>query len=169
MALALRDAGTAGSYRRLRALRLGLDPNAFKTAITDAAAASSDGDGQREAGKEGGTPPKQQEEPVRGGDKTTTAATPIAATTTPLLPLIACLRDGLCPRLRALDIDARWAATDANTASSSGSSSGSSSSSSPLSGEPLAALAAALRQGKLRRLEVRTEDCCEGLRVYKFI
>jgi hypothetical protein len=120
------------------------------SAIVAAAASSGNGDEQGEVGKEG-TPPKQQEEPVRAGDKTTTTTTTTAtvtaaATITPLLPLLACLRDGACPRLHALDIDARWPATDSTSGNSSPS---------PLTGEPLAALAAALRQGKLRRLEVR--------------
>jgi hypothetical protein len=166
LALALRDGAAAGSYRRLHVLRIGLDPDAFLAAITTTTTTTNttagggggadDGD-QGEVGKEeGATPPKQQEEGHKA--KAPDALTGQAAARTPthpLLPLLACLRDGACPRLTTLDIDGRCTnsnittTTAADTTNSDGNSSAS-----PLTGEPLAALVAALRQGRLRRLEV---------------
>lgn len=167
MALALHDGATASLYRRLRVLRLGLDPDAF----ADAAAAAQTppaypADATAEDNKDG-TPPKQQEEQGRTVASAAATPTPKRTTATQLLPLLACLRDGACPRLTTLDLDARLAPPiknkskskkNNNEAEAAASSPTTAPSISPLTGEPLAAFATALRQGQLRRLEVRGRD-----------
>jgi hypothetical protein len=149
-------------------LRLGLDPEAFAAAAGAAAQAKpsdDNADATAEANKDG-TPPKQQEEQGRTvAPAPTTTIKRTAAT--PLLPLLACLRDGACPRLTTLDLDARLAPpiknkskkndNEAEAAASSTTTTTAAPVVSPLTGEPLAALTTVLRQGKLRRLEVRIE------------
>lgn len=134
-------------------LRLGLDPDAFTAAITQPPPADPI-DAAAEADKDG-TPPKQQEEQARTAASSTATTTSAATTATPLLPLIACLRDGACPRLITLDLDARLATKGGNGSDNDAGAAAASSAVSLLAGDTLAALTMALRQGQLRRLEVR--------------
>lgn len=130
LALALQD----DSHHRLRILRLGLDPDAFAT-TTSVGRADDNEQGKTE---EAVTPQKQQEE----------TAVP-APNSSSLLPLFAALQAGCCPRLTTLDIDGRVDVPSLSSSPVIG----------PLGGEAVDALDAAVRGGKLRRLEVSVCIC----------